>query len=83
MLAPAPSPVRLLVVPSWLWSQLRLCLFPQSIVTLDGGKLVHVQKWNGQETTLVRELSDGKLILVRGATTMPSSVQGLPGVQRN
>nr|XP_020145655.1 fatty acid-binding protein, heart [Microcebus murinus] len=35
----------------------------KSTVTLDGGKLVHVQKWNGQETTLVRELSDGKLIL--------------------
>ncbi|XP_004465788.1 fatty acid-binding protein, heart [Dasypus novemcinctus] len=35
----------------------------KSIVTLDGGKLVHVQKWNGQETTLVRELKDGKLIL--------------------
>ncbi|XP_025781802.1 fatty acid-binding protein, heart [Puma concolor] len=35
----------------------------KSIVTLDGGKLVHLQKWNGQETTLVRELVDGKLIL--------------------
>ncbi|KAM6172357.1 fatty acid-binding protein, heart isoform 1-T1 [Erethizon dorsatum] len=35
----------------------------KSIVTLDGGKLVHVQKWDGQETTLVRELIDGKLIL--------------------
>ncbi|XP_013375168.1 PREDICTED: fatty acid-binding protein, heart [Chinchilla lanigera] len=35
----------------------------KSIVTLDGGKLVHVQKWDGQESTLVRELIDGKLIL--------------------
>ncbi|XP_037683836.1 fatty acid-binding protein, heart [Choloepus didactylus] len=35
----------------------------KSIVTLDGGKLVHVQKWDGKETTLVRELKDGKLIL--------------------
>ncbi|XP_006086935.1 fatty acid-binding protein, heart-like [Myotis lucifugus] len=35
----------------------------KSTVTLDGGKLVHVQKWNGQETKLVRELVDGKLIL--------------------
>ncbi|XP_025150979.2 fatty acid-binding protein, heart isoform X1 [Bubalus kerabau] len=35
----------------------------KSIVTLDGGKLVHVQKWNGQETSLVREMVDGKLIL--------------------
>ncbi|XP_061305721.1 fatty acid-binding protein, heart [Pezoporus flaviventris] len=34
-----------------------------SVVTLDGGKLVHVQKWDGKETSLVRELKDGKLIL--------------------
>uniref|UniRef100_A0A2R9B182 Lipocalin/cytosolic fatty-acid binding domain-containing protein n=1 Tax=Pan paniscus TaxID=9597 RepID=A0A2R9B182_PANPA len=34
-----------------------------SIVTLDGSKLVHLQKCNGQERTLVPELSDGKLIL--------------------
>lgn len=46
-------------------------LFPQSTVTLDGGKLVHVQKWDGQETTLVRELTDGKLILVRQTTLEP------------
>ncbi|XP_006753649.1 PREDICTED: fatty acid-binding protein, heart-like [Myotis davidii] len=36
----------------------------KSTVTLDGGKLVHVQKWNGQETKLVWELVDGKLILM-------------------
>ncbi|XP_044290735.1 fatty acid-binding protein, heart [Varanus komodoensis] len=35
----------------------------KSVVTLEGGKLVHVQKWDGKETTLVRELKDGKLIL--------------------
>jgi len=35
----------------------------KSTVMLHGGKLVHVQKWDGQETTLVRELVDGKLIL--------------------
>nr|CAA33084.1 unnamed protein product [Mus musculus] len=35
----------------------------KSLVTLDGGKLIHVQKWDGQETTLTRELVDGKLIL--------------------
>ncbi|XP_021015118.1 fatty acid-binding protein, heart [Mus caroli] len=35
----------------------------KSVVTLDGGKLTHVQKWNEQETTLIRELVDGKLIL--------------------
>uniref|UniRef100_A0A670JLX1 Fatty acid binding protein 3 n=1 Tax=Podarcis muralis TaxID=64176 RepID=A0A670JLX1_PODMU len=35
----------------------------KSLVTLDGGKLLHVQKWDGKETSLVRELKDGKLIL--------------------
>ncbi|XP_070805832.1 fatty acid-binding protein, heart [Pituophis catenifer annectens] len=35
----------------------------KSIVTLDGGKLVHIQKWNGKETSLVREIKDDKLIL--------------------
>uniref|UniRef100_A0A663N8U1 Fatty acid binding protein 3 n=2 Tax=Athene cunicularia TaxID=194338 RepID=A0A663N8U1_ATHCN len=37
----------------------------KSLVKLDGGKLIHVQKWEGKETSLVRELKDGKLILVR------------------
>ncbi|NXG57351.1 FABPH protein, partial [Hemiprocne comata] len=35
----------------------------KSTVKLDGGKLIHVQKWDGKETSLVRELKDGKLIL--------------------
>ncbi|XP_032566018.1 fatty acid-binding protein, heart [Chiroxiphia lanceolata] len=35
----------------------------KSVVKLDGGKLVHVQKWDGKETSLVRELKDGKLTL--------------------
>ncbi|XP_034276001.1 fatty acid-binding protein, heart-like [Pantherophis guttatus] len=35
----------------------------KSIVTLDGGKLVRIQKWNGKETSLVREIKDDKLIL--------------------
>ncbi|XP_006030896.1 fatty acid-binding protein, heart [Alligator sinensis] len=35
----------------------------KSVVTLDEGKLVHIQKWDGKETNLVRELQDGKLIL--------------------
>ncbi|XP_022430753.1 fatty acid-binding protein, heart isoform X2 [Neophocaena asiaeorientalis asiaeorientalis] len=47
----------------------------KSIVTLDGGKLVHVQKWNGQETTLVREVVAGKLILVRWITLEPHPIR--------
>uniref|UniRef100_A0A8D0GNM5 Fatty acid binding protein 3 n=1 Tax=Sphenodon punctatus TaxID=8508 RepID=A0A8D0GNM5_SPHPU len=35
----------------------------KSLVTLDGGKLIHVQNWDGKETSLVRELKDGKLNL--------------------
>ncbi|XP_062869607.1 fatty acid-binding protein, heart [Trichomycterus rosablanca] len=35
----------------------------KSLVTLDGGKLVHVQKWDGKETTLVREIDGNNLTL--------------------
>ncbi|XP_075459960.1 fatty acid-binding protein, heart isoform X2 [Ascaphus truei] len=35
----------------------------KSLVTLDGGKLKHLQKWDGKETTLVREVHDNKLVL--------------------
>uniref|UniRef100_A0A9J8C0A6 Fatty acid binding protein 3, muscle and heart n=1 Tax=Cyprinus carpio carpio TaxID=630221 RepID=A0A9J8C0A6_CYPCA len=35
----------------------------KSMVTLDGGKMVHVQKWDGKETTLVREVNDNSLTL--------------------
>ncbi|XP_060788905.1 fatty acid binding protein 7, brain, a [Neoarius graeffei] len=35
----------------------------KSTVTLDGDKLVHVQKWDGKETMFVREIKDGKMIM--------------------
>ncbi|XP_029977001.1 fatty acid-binding protein, heart [Salarias fasciatus] len=35
----------------------------KSLVTIDGGKLVHVQKWDGKETSLVREVSGNNLTL--------------------
>uniref|UniRef100_UPI00398E757F fatty acid-binding protein, liver-like n=1 Tax=Pristiophorus japonicus TaxID=55135 RepID=UPI00398E757F len=35
----------------------------KTTVTMDNGKLVQAQRWNGKETTLIRELADGKLIL--------------------
>ncbi|TRZ01149.1 hypothetical protein DNTS_007867, partial [Danionella cerebrum] len=35
----------------------------KSVITLDGGKLVHVQKWEGKETTLVREVTGNSLTL--------------------
>lgn len=33
-------------------------------MTLDGDKLVHVQKWDGKETKFVREIKDGKMVMV-------------------
>nr|P80049.1 RecName: Full=Fatty acid-binding protein, liver; AltName: Full=Liver-type fatty acid-binding protein; Short=L-FABP [Ginglymostoma cirratum]AAA03253.1 fatty-acid-binding protein, FABP [sharks, liver, Peptide, 132 aa] [Selachii] len=35
----------------------------KTTVKLENGKLVQTQRWDGKETTLVRELQDGKLIL--------------------
>uniref|UniRef100_A0A4X1TN06 Cytosolic fatty-acid binding proteins domain-containing protein n=1 Tax=Sus scrofa TaxID=9823 RepID=A0A4X1TN06_PIG len=36
----------------------------KSVVSLDGDKLVHVQKWDGKETNFVREIKDGKMVMV-------------------
>lgn len=35
-------------------------------MTMEGDKLVHVQKWDGKETKFVREIKDGKLVMVSG-----------------
>merc|ERR1711962_221127 len=35
----------------------------KSTVTMEGDKLVHVQKWDGKETKFVREIKDGKLVM--------------------
>ncbi|XP_018603421.1 fatty acid-binding protein, heart [Scleropages formosus] len=35
----------------------------KSTVTLDGNKLIHMQKWDGKETTLVREVNGSSLTL--------------------
>jgi len=44
---------------------LKLFLWPlQSVVTLEKGALVQVQKWNGKETTIRRRLVDGKMVVV-------------------
>lgn len=42
-----------------------MCIVSQSTVTLDGDKLVHIQKWDGKETKFIREVKDGKLVMVR------------------
>ncbi|TSK31378.1 Fatty acid-binding protein, heart [Bagarius yarrelli] len=35
----------------------------KSVVTLDGNKLLHIQKWDGKETSLVREVDGNSLTL--------------------
>ncbi|XP_074056097.1 fatty acid-binding protein 9-like [Macrotis lagotis] len=36
----------------------------KSIVTLENGSLIQVQKWYGKETTIKRKITDGKMIVV-------------------
>ncbi|XP_047716156.1 fatty acid-binding protein, brain isoform X3 [Prionailurus viverrinus] len=46
----------------------------KSVVSLDGDKLVHVQKWDGKETNFVREIKDGKMVMVsKGSSPFVSS----------
>ncbi|XP_020643179.1 myelin P2 protein [Pogona vitticeps] len=43
----------------------------KTVVTLEKGVLVQVQKWNGKETTIRRKLVDGKMVAectVKGVT---------------
>ncbi|XP_041868464.1 fatty acid-binding protein, heart [Melanotaenia boesemani] len=35
----------------------------KSIVTVDNGKMVHIQRWDGKETSLVREVNGNNLTL--------------------
>uniref|UniRef100_A0A8C9DPD6 Lipocalin/cytosolic fatty-acid binding domain-containing protein n=1 Tax=Prolemur simus TaxID=1328070 RepID=A0A8C9DPD6_PROSS len=35
----------------------------KSVVSLDGDKLIDVQKWDGKETNFVREIKDGKMVM--------------------
>ncbi|KAK7899137.1 hypothetical protein WMY93_019990 [Mugilogobius chulae] len=35
----------------------------KSLVSIDGGKMVHTQKWDGKETSLVREVNGNALTL--------------------
>ncbi|XP_061294368.1 fatty acid-binding protein 9-like [Bos javanicus] len=35
----------------------------KSIITLDGGSMIHVQKWLGKETTIKRKIVDGKMLV--------------------
>ncbi|XP_019729732.1 fatty acid-binding protein, heart [Hippocampus comes] len=35
----------------------------KSVVTIDNGKMVHIQRWDGKETSLVREVNGNALTL--------------------
>uniref|UniRef100_UPI00398F48DF fatty acid-binding protein, brain-like n=1 Tax=Pristiophorus japonicus TaxID=55135 RepID=UPI00398F48DF len=35
----------------------------KTVVSLEGDKLVQIQKWDGKQSTLIREIKDEKLIL--------------------
>ncbi|XP_004679829.1 PREDICTED: fatty acid-binding protein 9 [Condylura cristata] len=35
----------------------------KSTITLSGGSMIHVQKWLGKETTIKRQIVDGKMVV--------------------
>ncbi|KAK0145932.1 Fatty acid-binding protein, heart [Merluccius polli] len=35
----------------------------KSLITVDGNKMMHIQKWDGKETSLIREVNDNTLVL--------------------
>ncbi len=44
--------------------QITLCLSLQSMFSMEGDKFVQVQKWDGKESKFVREIKDGKMVMV-------------------
>lgn len=49
-----------------LYSMIKVSLFyHQTVMSFENGKLVQKQTWDGKETTIEREITDGKLIAVR------------------
>ncbi|CAL8293879.1 unnamed protein product [Merluccius merluccius] len=35
----------------------------KSLITVDGNKMMHIQKWDDKETSLIREVNDNTLVL--------------------
>lgn len=48
----------------------------QSTFTMEGDKLVQVQKWDGKESRFVREIKDGKMVMVRARADLTLSLWG-------
>uniref|UniRef100_A0A673C9B1 Cellular retinoic acid-binding protein 1 n=1 Tax=Sphaeramia orbicularis TaxID=375764 RepID=A0A673C9B1_9TELE len=44
----------------------------KSTVSMEGDKLVHVQKWDDKETKFVREIKDGKMVMFPCSDTCDS-----------
>lgn len=42
---------------------------------MEGDKLVQVQKWNDKETKFVREIKDGKMVMVRGSAHLGENLE--------
>lgn len=47
-----------------------MSIFPQSAISLKAGHLVQVQLWNRSEATIVREVKDKNMIVVRVCLTI-------------
>lgn len=47
----------------------------QSVFSMEGDKLVQVQKWNDKETKFVREIKDGKMVMVRGSAHLGENLE--------
>lgn len=48
----------------------------QSMLSVEGNKLVQVQKWNDKETKFVREIKeDGKMVMVRGRAHLGENLE--------
>lgn len=62
----------------WLVPIVFLC-FLQSTINIVDGKMVHVQKWDDKETTLVREVNDKSLTLVSALAWCFTICRHVPG----
>uniref|UniRef100_A0A3Q2ZLT2 Cellular retinoic acid-binding protein 1 n=1 Tax=Hippocampus comes TaxID=109280 RepID=A0A3Q2ZLT2_HIPCM len=46
----------------------------RTVISLENGKLVQKQSWDGKETSIEREVTDGKLIAVSNSTSTLKSL---------
>ena len=54
----------------------------KSIITLDGGSMIHFQKWLGKETTIKGQIVDGKMVveyIMNNIVSIGIYKKGFPG----